>query len=99
MLDGSTPRQTRVNPRKLQKYYNRQNALIDAYLNNFDGEAFEAVNNLENGPKVKFAIYASFSVNAFLFVIQLYVAMSTDSPPLPEQQTLSWISCPQFLYS
>lgn len=31
------------------------------------------------GPRIKFAVYASFTVNFFLFVIQLYAAISTGS--------------------
>lgn len=38
-----------------------------------------ALDTLENGPKVKFAVNASFVVNFFLFVIQMYAAISTGS--------------------
>ena len=31
------------------------------------------------GPKIKFAVYASFTVNFCLFVIQMYAAISTGS--------------------
>ena len=65
--------------RRLKKYYNRQNALIDAYLNSADEEAAEAEETLQNGWKVKLAVNGSFSVNFFLFIIQMYVAVSTGS--------------------
>lgn len=65
--------------RKLRKYYNRQNALIDAYLGSLDEEAVEVEDNLKNGGKVKFAVYGSSTVNFFLFIIQMYAAVSTGS--------------------
>jgi hypothetical protein len=65
--------------RKIKKYYNRQNALIDAYLGSLDEEAAEIEDNLQNGGKVKFAVYGSSTVNFFLFIIQLYAAVSTGS--------------------
>jgi len=71
--------QGRLKKRKVVKYYNRQNALIDAYLGSMDEEAAEVQDTVNNGWKVKFAVNASFSVNGFLFVIQLYAAVSTGS--------------------
>ncbi|PMD47491.1 hypothetical protein L207DRAFT_628126 [Hyaloscypha variabilis F] len=65
--------------RRIKKYYNRQNALIDAYLNSADEEAAEAEDTVQNGWKVKLAINGSFSVNFFLFIIQMYAAISTGS--------------------
>lgn len=65
--------------KKVKKYYNRQNALIDAYLNSADEEALEIEDNLKNGGKVRFAVNASFVCNFCLFVIQLYAAISTGS--------------------
>lgn len=65
--------------RKIRKYYNRQNTLIDAYLGSLDEEALEVEDNLANGGKVKFAVYGSSTVNFFLFIIQLYAAVSTGS--------------------
>jgi len=59
--------------------YNRQNALIDAYLGSTDEESLEIEDNLQNGGKVKFAVNASFVCNFFLFVIQTYAAVSTGS--------------------
>jgi hypothetical protein len=67
---------------KVKKYYNRQNALIDAYLASSDEEALEIEDHLKNGGKVKFAVNASFVCNFCLFVIQLYAAVSTGSPSL-----------------
>jgi len=65
--------------KKIKKYYNRQNALIDAYLSSADEEALEIEDNLKNGGKVRFAVNASFVCNFCLFVIQLYAAVSTGS--------------------
>ncbi len=65
--------------RKVKKYYNRQNALIDAYLGSADEEAAEIEDEKDNGGKVKFAVYGSTTVNLFLFIIQLYAAVSTGS--------------------
>ncbi|PBP28985.1 hypothetical protein BUE80_DR000216, partial [Diplocarpon rosae] len=65
--------------RKVNKYYNRQNALIDAYLGAHDEEAAEVEDQKENGGKIKFAVYGSTTVNLFLFVIQVYAAVSTGS--------------------
>lgn len=65
--------------RKVKKYYNRQNALIDAYLSSADEEANEVQDMLKNGGKVRFAVNASFVCNFCLFVIQLYAAISTGS--------------------
>ncbi|TVY16591.1 Metal tolerance protein 10 [Lachnellula arida] len=72
------PRKTR-HVKKFKKYYNRQNALIDAYLEANDEEATEVQDQIDNGWKVKLAVYGSFSVNAFLFIIQIYAAVSTGS--------------------
>ncbi|CAG8978122.1 hypothetical protein HYALB_00000796 [Hymenoscyphus albidus] len=65
--------------RRSKKYYNRQNALIDAYLGSHGEEQAEIEDTLKNGGKVKFAVNASFVVNFCLFVIQLYAAVSTGS--------------------
>ena len=68
-----------ANKRRMKKFYTRQNALIDQFLESGDEERLAALDTLENGPKVKFAVNASFVVNFFLFVIQLYAAISTGS--------------------
>jgi divalent metal cation (Fe/Co/Zn/Cd) transporter len=68
-----------ANKRRMKKFYTRQNALIDQFLESGDEERLAALDTLENGPKVKFAVNASFIVNFFLFVIQLYAAISTGS--------------------
>jgi hypothetical protein len=66
-------------PRHMKKFYNRQNALIDQFLQSGDEERLAALDTIENGPKVKFAVNASFTVNFCLFVIQMYAAVSTGS--------------------
>ncbi|KAH3914941.1 hypothetical protein HBI56_017640 [Parastagonospora nodorum] len=66
-------------PRHMKKFYNRQNTLIDQFLQSGDEERLAALDHLENGPKVKFAVNASFTVNFFLFIIQMYAAISTGS--------------------
>ena len=65
--------------RRMKKFYTRQNALIDQFLQSGDEERLAAIDTLENGPKVKFAVNASFAVNLFLFIIQMYAAISTGS--------------------
>ncbi|EDU46874.1 cation diffusion facilitator 1 [Pyrenophora tritici-repentis Pt-1C-BFP] len=66
-------------PRHMKKFYTRQNALIDQFLQSGDEERLAALDQLENGPKVRFAVNASFVVNFCLFVIQMYAAISTGS--------------------
>ncbi|CAG5152535.1 uncharacterized protein ALTATR162_LOCUS2809 [Alternaria atra] len=66
-------------PRRMKKFYTRQNALIDQFLQSGDEERLAALDQLENGPKVRFAVNASFVVNFCLFVIQMYAAISTGS--------------------
>jgi hypothetical protein len=66
-------------PRHMKKFYTRQNALIDQFLQSGDEERLAALDQVENGPKVRFAVNASFIVNFFLFIIQMYAAISTGS--------------------
>ncbi|KAF2201420.1 hypothetical protein GQ43DRAFT_37287 [Delitschia confertaspora ATCC 74209] len=68
-----------ANKRRMKKFYNRQNQLIDQFLQSGDEERLAALDTLENGPKVKFAVNASFVVNFCLFIIQMYAAVSTGS--------------------
>ncbi|KAF2119026.1 cation diffusion facilitator 1 [Lophiotrema nucula] len=68
-----------ANKRHMKKFYNRQNALIDQFLQSGDEERLAAIDTMENGPKVKFAVNASFTVNFCLFIIQMYAAVSTGS--------------------
>ncbi|EPE25328.1 hypothetical protein GLAREA_01240 [Glarea lozoyensis ATCC 20868] len=75
----TTSNLTRRKGKKVKRYYNRQNALIDAYLGSHDEEQLEVEDTLKNGGKVKFAVNASFVVNFFLFIIQMYAAISTGS--------------------
>lgn len=65
--------------RKIKNFYYRQNALIDAYLGSNDEEAAEVEDGIQNGGKIKFAIYASSTVNFCLFIIQVFAAVSTGS--------------------
>ncbi|KAF2663301.1 hypothetical protein BT63DRAFT_380211 [Microthyrium microscopicum] len=67
------------NKRKLKKFYSRQNDLIDQFLNSSDEERLAVLDAEKNGPRVKIAVYGSSGVNLFLFVIQLYAAISTGS--------------------
>lgn len=67
------------NHRKIHKYYTRQNAMIDQYLQSGDEERLAALDFAKNGPKVKWAVNLSFGVNLFLFIIQMYAAVSTGS--------------------
>lgn len=69
----------RAKPKRMKSFYNRQNDLIDQFLNSGDEERLKALDTIKNGPKVKFAVYASSTVNVFLFIIQLYAAISTGS--------------------
>lgn len=68
-----------ANKKHMKKFYTRQNALIDQFLQSGDEERLAAIDTLENGPKVRFAVNASFLVNFFLFIIQMYAAISTGS--------------------
>lgn len=83
VLNNSTQqvpvKRSRRKTKKIKKYYNRQNALIDAYLGSHEEEQAEVDDTIKNGGKVKFAVNASFVVNFFLFVIQMYAAISTGS--------------------
>ena len=67
------------NKKKLKKFYTRQNELIDNFLNADDEERLAVEDDIKNGPKVKFAVTASFVVNLCLFIIQMYAAISTGS--------------------
>lgn len=65
--------------RKLRKYYTRQNELIDQFLGAGDEERLAVAEEVKMGPKIRFAVNASFIVNFCLFCIQLYAAVSTGS--------------------
>ncbi|EMR63588.1 putative cation diffusion facilitator 1 protein [Eutypa lata UCREL1] len=67
------------NTRKMKKFYSRQNDLIDQFLGADDEERLKVEEDVRMGPKIKFAVNASFVVNFCLFVIQLYAAISTGS--------------------
>jgi len=65
--------------KRMKKFYNRQNQLIDQFLGSGDEERLAALDVSQNGPKIRFAVNASFLVNFFLFIIQMYAAISTGS--------------------
>ncbi len=67
------------NPRKLKRFYFRQNELIDQFLGVDDEERLQVEEDIRMAPKIRFAVNASFIVNFCLFVIQLYAALSTGS--------------------
>ena len=66
-------------PKLMKKYYAQQNDMIDQFLNSNDEERLKALDTEKYGPKVKFAVNASSTVNVILFIIQLYAAISTGS--------------------
>ncbi|KAJ0161722.1 Metal tolerance protein 10 [Colletotrichum tanaceti] len=86
------------NKRKLKKFYNRQNVLIDQFLGAEDEERQQVAEDARMGPKIKFAVNASFTANFCLFVIQLYAAVSTGSLSLfataADAFRLTMIRCP-----
>lgn len=65
--------------RALKKYYTRQNEMIDQFLGAGDEERAKVEEDVRLGPRIKFAVVASFSVNLCLFIIQMYAAISTGS--------------------
>lgn len=67
------------NKRKLRKYYTRQNELIDQFLGAGDEERLAVAEEVKMGPRIRFAVNASFAVNCCLFCIQMYAAISTGS--------------------
>ncbi|KAJ5393520.1 uncharacterized protein N7487_011161 [Penicillium crustosum] len=64
---------------KLTEFYKEQNEMIEGFLSAGEEERLKAEDEAQNGGKVKLAVRASFTVNFFLFVIQLYAAVSTGS--------------------
>ncbi|PGG99484.1 hypothetical protein GX51_06304 [Blastomyces parvus] len=67
------------NHRKIHKFYARQNALIDQFLQSSNEERLARLDFEKNGGKVKWAVNGSFSVNLCLFIIQTFAAISTGS--------------------
>jgi len=67
------------NKKQIKKYYTRQNELIDKFLGADDEERAALDESIKYAPKIKFAVNASFCVNLFLFVIQMYAAITTGS--------------------
>lgn len=66
-------------PKKVKRFYTRQNKMIDQFLNADDEERLAVEEDVRVGPKIRFAVNASFVANFCLFVIQLYAAVSTGS--------------------
>ncbi|SPO04852.1 related to Metal tolerance protein 7 [Cephalotrichum gorgonifer] len=66
-------------PRKVKKFYTRQNKLIDQFLGADDEERLAIEEDIRMGPRIRFAVNASFLANFCLFVIQTYAAISTGS--------------------
>jgi len=82
--DNVTRRQLKIdyprgNQRKIKKFYTRQNKLIDQFLGAEDEERLQIEEDVRVGPKIRFAVNASFAVNFGLFIIQVYAAVSTGS--------------------
>lgn len=82
--DNVTQRQMKIdhpmgNKKKLKKFYNKQNELIDQFLGADDEERLAVEEDARVAPKIKFAVNASFAVNLCLFAIQMYAAVSTGS--------------------
>jgi hypothetical protein len=82
--ENVTKRQMKIdhpngNKKKLKKFYNKQNELIDQFLGADDEERLAVEEDARVAPKIKFAVNASFVVNFCLFAIQLYAAISTGS--------------------
>lgn len=82
----------KAKPRKIKKYYSKQNTLIDQFLGSGDEERLAALDLEENGTKIKIAVYGSFLINLGLFVIQLYAAISTGSLSLFATATDAFVS-------
>lgn len=94
------------NKRKLKKYYTRQNELIDTFLGSGDEERLAIAEEIKMGPRIKFAVNASFGVNFCLFCIQMYAAVSTGSlsvryhaPMLSLSEATILISRPRLSFS
>jgi hypothetical protein len=90
--DNVTRRQMKIDhpngdKKQLKKFYTRQNELIDQFLGSDDEERLAVEEDVRMAPKIKFAVYASFTVNFFLFVIQLYAAVSTGSLSVVSSKT------------
>jgi cation diffusion facilitator family transporter len=64
---------------KLTGFYKEQNEMIDGFLTASEEERLKAEDEAQNGGKVKLAVRGSFTVNFFLFIIQLYAAVTTGS--------------------
>ncbi|KAF8466936.1 cation efflux family-domain-containing protein [Kalaharituber pfeilii] len=65
--------------KRVKEFYNRQNGLIDAFLNSKQEEERDAEDHAKNGGKVRLAVNLSSLANLCLFIIQLYAAIATGS--------------------
>ena len=82
--DNITRRQMKIDypkgdKKKLKKFYNKQNELIDQFLGADDEERLAVEEDARVAPRIKLAVNASFVVNFCLFIIQMYAAVSTGS--------------------
>ncbi|KAK2599147.1 hypothetical protein QQS21_005409 [Conoideocrella luteorostrata] len=68
-----------ANRRRMKTFYTKQNELIDQFLSVEEEEQRASDEETRMRPRIKFAVYASFTVNLCLFIIQLYAAISTGS--------------------
>ncbi|KAF9574164.1 hypothetical protein EC968_007259 [Mortierella alpina] len=65
--------------KKVKAFYRKQNELITDLLDPPEGREGAQEAEERNQLKVKVAIYGSFGVNVFLFLLQLYAAISSKS--------------------
>ncbi|OAQ74177.1 cation efflux family protein [Pochonia chlamydosporia 170] len=72
-------RYAKRNRKKLKSFYTKQNDLIDEYLGVEEEEQLASDEEIRMRPRIRFAVYASFTANLCLFIIQMYAAISTGS--------------------
>ncbi|KAK0470303.1 CDF-like metal transporter [Desarmillaria tabescens] len=66
--------------RHIGKFYETQNEKIDALLKSMESHAQDGKDDMrDNALKVKIAVYASFTANCTLSILQLYAAISSLS--------------------
>lgn len=72
-------RYRKQNRKKVKRFYTKQNELIDQFLGVEEEEQNASDEEIRMRPRIRFAVYASFTANLCLFVIQMYAAISTGS--------------------